>query len=125
MSFRVATSALRPYCDFTRAGEVSLEDMGKICWNRVITKQKQSSGVGVTKPTFFPFNYLPCMFAVQNYRSTDNLQNITLLFDRYHHSCAADAPDKYERDLKYLTYASTELKFPITNRALVTHTHVM
>ena len=39
------------------------------------------------------------------------------IFDRCHHSWAAETPDKYERNLKYLTYVFDKSKFPVTEKS--------
>ena len=48
------------------------------------------------------------------------------IFDRCPRSSAAETPDKYEHDLKYLTYTFAKSKFlvteKLTNRTLVTPT---
>ena len=38
------------------------------------------------------------------------------IFDRCHHSSAAETPVKYELGLKYLTYTFDESKFPVTKK---------
>ena len=43
---------------------------------------------------------------------TGYLYSITFIFDRYHCSWAAGAPDEYECDSKYLTYTFVKSKIP-------------
>ena len=52
----------------------------------------------------------------QNHQNTCYLCNITFIFDRCQCSWAAETPDKYERDLKYLTYVFDKSKFPVTEK---------
>ena len=47
-------------------------------------------------------------------QNTGYLYDITLIFDKCHHSWTAKTPDKYERDRRYLTYTFANLKFPVT-----------
>ena len=57
-------------------------------------------------------------------QNTGFLYDITFIFDRRHHSWAAETPDKYERDWKYLAYTFAESQFreseKITIRASIT-----
>ena len=66
---------------------------------RMIYRGIDQSGVGVTKRIFSVI--LP---SFQNDQNTGYRYRITLIFDRCHHSWAAETPDKYERDWKYLSY---------------------
>ena len=49
----------------------------------------------------------------ENAQNTGYLYDITLIFDKCHHSWTAETPDKYERDRRYLTYTFANLKFPV------------
>ena len=87
----------------------------------------KQSRVGVTKPIFSIllisqffkiFKTLPVWYHY--------LYDIIFIFERYHHSWALETPDKYESDLKYLTYTLVKSKLPVMekliNKALVTPT---
>ena len=43
------------------------------------------------------------------------LYDIAFIFGRCHHSWAAETPDKYERDWKYLTYTFAEYRIKISH----------
>ena len=62
----------------------------------------------------------------QNNENTGHMYVITFIFNGCHHNWAADTPDKYEHDWKYLTYTFAKSKFlvteKLTNWALVTPT---
>ena len=59
-------------------------------------------GVGITKPIFsFP---LFSHFFFQNAQNTGCQYDISHIFVRCHCSWAAETPDKFERDWKYLAY---------------------
>ena len=62
----------------------------------------------------------------ENNENTGYPCDVTFIFDRCHRSWAAETPDKYECDWKYLNYTSAKSKFlvteKLTNEALVTPT---
>ena len=71
------------------------------------------------------FRYFPIFHNNQN---NGYLYDITFISDRCHRTWAAETPDKYKRDRKYLTYTFAKSKFHVneklTNEALVTPTPV-
>ena len=72
-------------------------------------------GMGVDKRIFSVSLVFPTF---QNNQNTGYLNGITFIFDRCHHSWAAEAPDKYERDWKHLTYTFSKSKFPVTDKLM-------
>ena len=83
----------------------------------------KSNDPGVTKPVFsVPLfsQFFP------NNQNNGYLSDVTFIVDRYHRRSAAETPDKYERDQRYLTYIFAKSRFPVmeklTNWASVTPT---
>ena len=72
---------------------------------------------------FSPFRSFP-VFHDDQY--TSYLHDTTFIFDRCHWISAAETPDKYERDWKYVAYIFAKPKIfvtdKLTNGALVTST---
>ena len=62
--------------------------------------------------------FSPCRYSVifQYDQTTSYLYKVTFMFDMCHRSWAAETPDKYERDWKYLTYTFAKSKFPVTEK---------
>ena len=91
----------------------------------LVTGLPSSMDVGY-QANFLRFVIFPIF---QNDQNTDNLYDITFIFDGCHRSWAAETLDKFERDWKYLTYTFAESKFfvtkTLTNGALVTPTPVI
>ena len=81
------------------------------------------SGYSIVWPVVYNHSYV---FGNSEFDVKGYLYATTFICGRCHRSWAAGTPDKYERDLKYWTYALPTSHFPVTekltNRALVTPT---
>ena len=62
---------------------------------------------------FSPFRYFPIISELWN---AGHPYDITFIFDRCHRSSAAETPDNYERNLRYLTYTFAKSWFPVTEK---------